>query len=209
MLAKDFRDKARERLAGKWSTMALITLIEALIMGALSFTFVGDFLIGGPLALGLASCSLLVARGGDVKLEDMFSGFGNFVTAFVLYLVNALLIFLWSLLLIVPGIIKAYAYSMSTFILKDNPNMTASEARKASIEMMDGHKWRLFCLHFSFIGWILLSALTFGILMFWVLPYMRVSEAAFYENLKGSDSEKKEEKEPEKVKPEDVEIQAN
>jgi len=209
MLAKDFRDNARTKLAGKWGTMALITLIEGLIMGALATTFVGDVLVGGPLALGLAGCSLLVARGGDVKIENMFDGFGNFVSSFVLYLTNALLIFLWSLLLIVPGIIKYYSYSMSTFILKDNPQISANEARKASMQMMNGNKWRLFCLHFSFIGWILLSILTLGILMFWITPYIRVSEAEFYENLKGSKVEKREEKEPEKVKPEEVEIKTN
>ena len=75
---------------------------------------------------------------------------------------------------------------MSYYILKDNPNMSGDEARKASIEMMKGHKWELFCLEFSYIGWILLSILTFGILTLWVNPYMEVAKVAFYENLKNS-----------------------
>ena len=207
MLAKDFRENARKKLAGKWGTMALIALIEGLIMGALSITLFGDILIGGPIALGIAGCSLSVARGCDVKLEDMFDGFSNFVSAFVLAFTNGLLIFLWSLLLIVPGIIKSYSYSMSKYILKDNPQMTANQARKASMQMMNGNKWRLFCLHFSFIGWILLSGLTLGILLLWVLPYMRVAEAEFYENLKASNPI--ETQKPEKVKAEDVEIKEN
>lgn len=73
---------------------------------------------------------------------------------------------------------------MSTFILADNPQLSQSEARKASVEMMNGHKWRLFCLELSFIGWVLLSALTLGILLFWVTPYMHAAFAAFYEDLK-------------------------
>ena len=75
---------------------------------------------------------------------------------------------------------------MSYYILKDNPGMDANEARKASIEMMKGHKWQLFCLEFSFIGWIILSILTFGILTLWVGPYMETAKAAFYEELKAN-----------------------
>ena len=78
----------------------------------------------------------------------------------------------------------SYAYSMSYYILKDNPELSANEARKQSIEMMRGNKWRLFCLDFSFIGWSLLSMFTFGILMLWVTPVMQASHAAFYESLK-------------------------
>ena len=184
MNAKDYREKARESIKGKWNLLALVVLIESLIMGAVSMTFVGEILLAGPLALGIAGITLAVVRGKEIKLENMFDGFGNFVSALLLYLLNTVLIFLWSLLLIVPGIIKAYAYSMSFYVLKDNPNMEANDARKASEQMMYGHKWKLFCLHFSFNGWILLSALTFGILMLWVLPYMRAAEAHFYENLK-------------------------
>ena len=204
MVAKDYRNAAREKLAGKWNFMALITLIESLIVGALSFTFVGSLLIAGPLTLGIVGCTLALVRQQDFKLENMFDGFGNFVTAFVLYLVNSLLIFLWSLLFVIPGIMKTYSYAMSMFILKDNPNMSASEARKASIEMMNGHRWQLFCLHFSFIGWYLLSCLTFGILLFWVIPYVNAATAEFYENLKGPKVEAK----PAEKKEEPAEIQA-
>ena len=191
MLAKDYRKFAREKLKGKWNIMALIALIEGLLIGCLSFAVVGDILIGGPIWIGVAGCSLLVMRGKDVNVENMFDGFGNFVKSFLLYLLNGLFIFLWSLLLIVPGIIKYYAYAMSPYILNDNPNMNANDVRKESIKMMEGHKWQLFCLHFSFIGWILLSILTLGILLLWIVPYMQVSEAKFYENLKAEKQEVK------------------
>ena len=184
MNSKEIKTKAKDCLAGKWNIMALITLIVSALMGAISSTMVGQFIVAGPLALGFASCSLLVARNQNVKIENMFDGFGNFLNSLILYIITSLLIFLWSLLFIIPGIIKAYAYSMSFYLLKDNPEMGANEARKRSEQMMYGHKWELFCLHLSFIGWLILCILTFGILSFWVAPYMKVSEALFYEKLK-------------------------
>ena len=72
---------------------------------------------------------------------------------------------------------------MSYYILADNPTLTQSEARRRSEQLMNGHKFRLFCLHLSFIGWYLLSALTGGILLFWVIPYVQVATAAFYDDL--------------------------
>ena len=86
-------------------------------------------------------------------------------------------------MLIIPGIIKSLSYSMSYFILLDNPDMSANDARKESMEMMDGNKGRLFCLYLSYIGWYLLSILTFGILLFWVGPSVRTATAFFYQSL--------------------------
>jgi uncharacterized membrane protein len=88
------------------------------------------------------------------------------------------------LLFIVPGIIKTLSYSMAFFILRDNPDIGASAALTASREMMNGYKGKLFWLYVSFIGWILLSALTCGIVLLWVKPYMTLTLANFYEDLK-------------------------
>ena len=190
MLASDYRKQAWAALSGKWGVMALITLVYGLIVGACSaIPAVGQvaaLVIGGPLVLALCMISLAVVRGESVGVEKLFDGFkdGKFLPAFLLSLVNAIFIALWSILLVVPGIIKTYAYAMSTYIMAENPGMSQSECRKESMRMMIGHKWRLFCLHFSFIGWYLLCALTFGILTFWVTPYVRTAEAAFYEDLK-------------------------
>ena len=82
-----------------------------------------------------------------------------------------------------PGIIKYYEYSMSYYILLENPQMRHQEARRASIKLMDGNKARLFCLHLSFIGWVILSAFTFGILLLWVVPYIETAQAAFYREI--------------------------
>ena len=111
----------------------------------------------------------------------------------------------------------SYAYSMSWFILADDPNIPANEARKRSIEMMRGNKWRLFCLDFSFIGWILLSILTFGILLFWIRPYMQTARAEFYQDLLAQEYAAREamnasqaaQAEPEQAEPEQAEPAAN
>ncbi len=204
MKAKDFRKQAYKALENKWGTAVLSILIFSLIIGALSVVFnmtgigstflvnmiiegpslIVTSLVAGPLQLGLVMVCINIIRGKETTIENLFDGFKNFTTSFTLYLVNNIFIALWSLLLIVPGIIKNYAYSMSYYILNDNPKMSQSEARKASIEMMKGHKWELFCLQFSFIGWYLLSIFTFGILSLWVSAYLNVATAAFYENLK-------------------------
>lgn len=182
--AKDFRTRAWNNISGKWGTLALITLVTSLIMGAgSSVGGIGALLLMGPISLGLAQVHLKVVRKESVAFEDAFAGFKNFGNSFLLALLNELFIFLWSLLFIIPGIIKSYAYSMSYFILADNPNMDPNEARKQSIAMMDGNKWRLFCLDMSFFGWFMLCLLTFGILSYWIDPYQQVSHAEFYQQL--------------------------
>ena len=144
----------------------------------------GAIIVGGPLCMGLYIVALMVARGQDIEVGNMFDGFKTFGKSVGLYLVNNIFIFLWTLLFFVPGLIKTFAYQMSYYIIQDHPEMTITEARKESIRMMKGNKWRLFCLNLSFTGWILLSFLTCGILMLWVAPYTQTAMAAFYEDLK-------------------------
>ena len=91
---------------------------------------------------------------------------------------------LWSLLLIVPGIIKFYAYAMTPYILIDNPELSANQAINLSCKMMKGHKFDLFFLQLSFIGWGVLSVLTGGIGLLWLMPYMMSAQAAFYQDIK-------------------------
>ncbi|MDE6188823.1 MAG: DUF975 family protein [Clostridia bacterium] len=187
--AKDYRKQAWGTLRGHWGVMAisqLIYLLITLVCGALSYYVIGAIvliLVSGPIELGIYKMSLYLLRGEKVEIPTLFSGFKDMSRAIILWLTNYILIGLWALLLIIPGIIKKYSYSMSYFVLLDNPNMTANEARKRSMELMKGNKWRLFCLHLSYIGWILLSVITFGILYLWVLPSIRTAEAAFYKSL--------------------------
>jgi len=116
----------------------------------------------------------------------MFAGFNDFGDAFVLYLLQLIFTFLWILLLIIPGIIKSYAYSMSYYIRMDkklSPNECITESRR----IMNGHKWELFCLRFSYIGWFILCALTLGILSLWVIPRFNQAHYEFYLHITGQD----------------------
>lgn len=93
--------------------------------------------------------------------------------------------FLWTLLLIIPGIIAAFSYAMTPYILEENPYMPINEAIRQSKVMMYGNKWRLFCLEISFIGWALLSVLTCGIGFLWLAPYINAAECAFFFDVSG------------------------
>ena len=186
MCAKDYRTQAWSQLSGNWGIMVLASLIYAILISALSTTAIGAIVLLGPLTVGYVTVTLMLARGEKPRLEAMFEGIGtHFVDRMLALLLTSIYTFLWSLLFIIPGIIKAYSYSMVPYILRDHPEMTATEAINRSREIMNGRKWNLFCLQFSFIGWILLCGLTFGILTLWVYPYMQQAEANFYESIKG------------------------
>ena len=127
---------------------------------------------------------LTLVRTKSTSFETLFSGFSNFGTTCVAGILQTIFLTLWTLLFIIPGIVKIYSYSMTYYVLHDNPNLSASEAITESRRMMNGYKGKLFCLDLSFIGWFLLSALTLGLLGFYVLPYYNAARARFYEALK-------------------------
>jgi uncharacterized membrane protein len=143
------------------------------------------FIAGGPVKLGYCRFLLKMHDGEDAQVNDLFSRFDRFGDGFVLSLLTGIYVFLWSLLFVIPGIIKVYAYAMAPFIMEENPNMTAGEAITASRELMDGHKFDLFCLVLSFIGWDLLNLLTLGIDSLWLIPYKNAAHAAFYRAIAG------------------------
>jgi uncharacterized membrane protein len=138
------------------------------------------FVLGGVVQIGYAQYLLKQHDREIASVKDLFSKFDYFGQAFLQKFLRALYTFLWSLLFIVPGIVKAYSYAMTPFIMAENPNMTAKEAITASKQLMNGHKWELFCLDFSFIGWQLLVLLTAGIGAFFLNPYVEAAHAAFY-----------------------------
>ncbi len=177
-------------LSGKWGTAALATLIYLAITAGLQvIKIVGPIatlIIGGPMALGYVTYMLSVSRKKETDLGQIFDGFKNFGTALAAYLLMALFVFLWMLLLIVPGIVAALAYSQTFFIIADDKDISPMDAIRKSTQMMYGYKWKLFCLGLRFIGWVLLSMLTLGILLLWVYPYIYVSFAKFYDDIKDS-----------------------
>lgn len=161
-----------------------VNLLLSIILGALSSFAVGIIFMG-VLNIGFYKIMLNSVRKKDTKLEDLFSGFASgFDRSLIAGLLVYVFTFLWSLLFIIPGIIKSYSYSMTYYILLDDENISGTDAIKKSEGMMKGHKKELFLQDLSFIGWILLSILTLGILLIWLNPYMELSRAVFYERLK-------------------------
>ena len=207
-LNSELRAQARERLEGQWGTFVLMTflmlviqtilqipgyigsLLEILspenVLASLSFSNISNILslLALPLSWGLTVSLLRNHREESVDLENLFDGFrgGRYTRVFcALFLVNLFTI-LWTLLLIIPGIMKAFSYALTPYIIMDEPELTARQAITRSCEIMQGRRWKLFCLSLSFIGWGILSLLTFGIGFLWLAPYMNASVAAFYED---------------------------
>ena len=145
-------------------------------------SFVG-FIIGGSVQLGYATYLLKQHNRAHFDLQDLFSQFDQFKDGFLQRLLRGVYTILWGLLLVIPGIVKNYAYAMTPFIMSENPNMTASEAITASKELMDGHKGELFMLDLSFIGWDILAALTLNIGHIFLNPYRHAAYAAFYKDI--------------------------
>lgn len=182
------RAEARQALQGKWPMAAVAALIYSIVAGGLSaIPFIGglcSLFIGLPVAYGIAIVMLGVYRGKDIDFGVLFEGFQDYSRIFVTKLLQAIYTLLWSLLLVIPGIIKSYSYAMTDFILKDEPEMKNNAAIEKSMAMMENNKMKLFLLDLSFIGWALLCIVTFGIGFLFLQPYMQVSRAAFYEDLK-------------------------
>ena len=185
MSNSEIKLEAKQMISGKrWPY--IVGMLISIAAAALSFAYIGGIItlvITGPLTLGLTGVSLMVVRNKTPEINDVFKGFNNFKSSFVAYILQSIYLFLWSLL-IIPAFIKPFSYALTYHILYDNPEMSANDAITKSRQMMNGHKWELFCLMFSFIGWYLLSILTLGILMFWVEPYLNAAIARFYQNLK-------------------------
>jgi len=186
---------SRESLSGKWGIAILTFFIYTLLTTAtgtlrphgsvLTISSMLSLILGGPLALGAAIFSLSVARGKEGMLEHLFQGFNNFSTAFVAYLLVLVYVFLWTLLLIVPGIIAALGYSMTFYILADDPALKPQDALRKSKSMMNGYKLKLFYLWLRFFLLALLCILTLGIGFLWLIPYVHVTMAKFYDDIKG------------------------
>ena len=141
------------------------------------------FSIGGVVELGYAKFLLKQHDKKELVFADLFSQFERFGTGFAQRFLRTLYTALWTLLFVVPGIIKSLSYAMTPFILEDHPELTASEAINRSKKLMDGHKMDLFILSLTFIGWDILSALTFGIGFLFLNPYRNAAYAAFYRNI--------------------------
>lgn len=179
---------AKKQLKRNWGiALGAITLCSAMTVPA--------FMIGGPalanvVAVGFAAAYMAIVRTGKAKIVSIFDGWKSFGPAFIAGILVPLYTYFWTLLFFVPGIIKSYAYAMTNYIVRDNPDMTAKEAITESRRLMKGNKWRLFVLDLSFIGWDILCLLTLGILTIYVIPYKLAARAAFYDAVKQAKEQK-------------------
>ena len=187
------RNQAYEALRGKWTPAVVTSLVFCILLGvAVSLSRVNALLyliayLGGAsiVAIGmLYACWDLFTKGTLPEAGALFAPFKQYARTVGAVLLVFVYTLLWTLLLVIPGIIKAYSYSMTFYILRENPEMTAGDAITASQKMMDGHKMDLFLLSLSFIGWAILASITFGIGYMWLIPYIYTAYAAFYETLK-------------------------
>ena len=207
---QDYKNAALAALKGNWPQALVATIIflalagiifgpmEAdnfrsiyglapIIPGYASFTFtLATIFIFYPLSVGYANSFRALLDTGDNRItSNTFSmGFGNWLHVSVGMLITYIYVVLWSLLFIIPGIIKVFSYAMTPFILVERPELSFNEAIDESRRLMDGHKFDYFYLMLSFIGWWILSILSLGIGFIWLMPYMETASAAFYADIK-------------------------
>ena len=190
----EIRQISRKLLGGslfqrEWLIAALfLGLMDVLVAVASSLLFgIGGLIISGPITVSI-SCFLLnrMRTRNDFEIRDLLHGVENdAVGNIVLGVRMGLITFLYTLLLIVPGIIKSYSYAMAGYIKNDNPDLSPKACMDESENLMRGNKWKLFCLDVSFIGWYLLGGLCFGIGSLFVVPYHYMAKTVFYETLVG------------------------
>lgn len=184
----EIKAQAKEQLRGKVGMFFLITLIVYAISFALAFIpvvgVIATYIVMPPLSVGMVMIYLDVTYGDNVEVATLFKGFNMMGKSIALFLLILLFTMLWSMLFVIPGIIKGYSYSMAFYILAENPDMTAREALNESKAIMAGHKMDFFVLQLSFILWALLTVVTFGIASIYVMPYQQLTFTNFYHNIK-------------------------
>lgn len=217
----EIRASSRSVLAGNWGMAVVVILVFGLITGiggSSSSSASGDqgwfsgviiglvalgsllgiaysILVANVIEYGTSVTFLRLVRERKIVFEIMFSGFKDYGRVVATMFFRNLFILLWALLLIIPGIIKSYSYSMVEYLIADNPNLDALGAITKSKEMMNGWKGKLFLLDLSLIGWWFLCLFTCGIGFLWLGAYFKTNRANFYQELSGSD-EKVAEEEP-------------
>ena len=179
MNRKQLKAAAKAQIKGNIGKLFLITLVIALVS---CIPLVGTILMPA-FTLSMAIIYINLTYGQKPTVGDAFSGVRSTLAAWALMFLTALYTFLWSLLFYIPGIVKAISYSMAPYILVDNPGITVGEAIDESKRITKGHKWELFVLGLSFIGWGILNVFTLGIGSLWLVPYINASYAAFYRSI--------------------------
>ncbi len=185
--------RARDSLRGNWGLAiggVVIYMLVSFAVGVIPILgAIVSLLLAGAMSIGLAGFALALARKAPTKISDIFAGFDRFGVGLGAYFFQGLFIVLWSLLLIVPGIIAALSYAMTYYVICEDQHIGPLEAIAKSKNLMRGHKWELFCLGFRFFGWILLCVLSLGLGFLWLIPYILVTMAHFYDDIKQTTTE--------------------
>ncbi|MCL2546619.1 MAG: DUF975 family protein [Oscillospiraceae bacterium] len=182
----ELKSAAKAQIKGKIGILFLCMFLIGLITSAATPLLGAGLILAPAFSISMIMIYLALIKGDAPEVGDIFKGFNLFGKALWLSVITQFFVFLWSLLFFIPGIIKAIAYSMAPYILAENPDMTAREALNKSKEITQGHKGELFVLALSFIGWILLTVVTFGIAFIYVGPYMQATYANTYRKLSGN-----------------------
>ncbi len=198
----EYKEQALGSLRYKWSPAVVGSLAYFLCVGLVSFvseiaisragvyysffTFIPVFFIYMPLAYGYMNAirEYYLNSNAEVARNVFRMPLRFYMDVVWTMFYMCVKIFLWSLLFLIPGIVKSFSYAMTPFVLHDEPDLNAGEAIAKSARMMRGHKMDIFLLELSFIGWFILGALSCGIAYFWIFPYYTATIAAFYEGLK-------------------------
>lgn len=183
------KERARAQMQGKVGALAAITAVYLLICWVSGYIAVLSLVLTPALSLALIGIYLRLVDGAHPSVRELFAEFANFWSALKVMLLSGIFTMLWSLLLVIPGIVKAISYSQALYILAENPNMGAREAIRRSERMMVGHKMEYMMLQLSFFGWHILAGCTLGILYLWLLPYIQATNANFYLALKKCEKE--------------------
>jgi uncharacterized membrane protein len=182
----ELRDKAYAAIEGHWGISAIITLAFFILGGTLYIPKIGAIIpiLLLPVSWAYYVIFLRLIRGEEINFGQLFAGFSD---QYLRYLGTLFLEFLyvalWSLLLFVPGVIKACSYAMTSYILYDE-ELSYDAAIEKSMVMMEGYKMKYFLMNLYFIGWAILCILTLGIGYLWLTPYIATCNAAFYEDVK-------------------------
>ena len=203
MNIKEVKGKAKTMIHGnKWNiwkpyiVIGIICLVCGLIAGLIVAALDGNIedgmnimdgilgLVLIPVYVGVYAYNLKLVRGQKYGLDDLKAYYKDFLKLLLLNVLVCVFVCLWSILLIIPGIIAAISYSLVYYICVDNPELEAVDTISKSKELMKGYKMDYFIFKLSFIGWMLLVPFTFGLLLIWLIPYMTIADCLFYDKVK-------------------------
>lgn len=179
----------RSPLSNNWTTAVLVIFITYIAEAVVNRIVpgIGGLLILGPIGYSVSFMFLKQTRDGEcMKFSHLIKGFtDDFAGVFLLGLLQMIFVAVWSILLVIPGIMKAYSYAMAYYVKVDRPEYGWRECLDSSTSMMYGHRMELFLLDLSFIGWFLLGSFVFGVGSLWAIAYWQAARSQFYDTLAG------------------------